>query len=104
MFSQIPLEHILLLSAALFTIGVLAVITKRHAVVVLMGIELIFNAANLNLVAFSRHDPQLLQGQLFSLFVILVAAAEAAVALAIVLRVYQHFKTANLNQIVSKGA
>lgn len=102
MFTQIPLEHILLLSAALFTIGILAVITKRHAVVVLMGIELIFNAANLNLVAFSRHDPTLLQGQMFSLFVILVAAAEAAVALAIVLRVYQHFKTANLNQIASK--
>lgn len=102
MIAQIPLEHILLLSAALFTIGVLAVITKRHAVVVLMGIELIFNAANLNLVAFSRYDPMLMQGQLFSLFVILVAAAEAAVALAIVLRVYQHFNTANLNQIVSK--
>jgi NADH:ubiquinone oxidoreductase subunit K len=102
MLTQIPLEHILLLSAVLFSLGVLAVITKRHAVVVLMGIELIFNAANLNLVAFSRHDPQLMQGQLFSLFVIIVVAAEAAVALAIVLRVYQHFRTANLNLIVSK--
>lgn len=97
----IPLEHIILLSAALFSIGILAVITKRHAVVVLMGIELIFNAANLNLVAFSRYDPSLLQGQLFSLFVIVVAAAEAAVALAIVLRVYQYFKTANLNEVVT---
>lgn len=97
----IPLEHILLLSAALFSIGILAVITKRHTVVVLMGIELIFNAANLNLVAFSRYDPTLLQGQLFSLFVIVVAAAEAAVALAIVLRVYQYFKTANLNEVVT---
>ncbi|MBC5992614.1 NADH-quinone oxidoreductase subunit NuoK [Pontibacter sp. SD6] len=96
-----PLEHILLLGAVLFSLGILAVITKRHAVVVLMGIELIFNAANLNLVAFSRYDPSLLQGQMFSLFVILVAAAEAAVALAIVLRVYQHFKTANVNQIVT---
>lgn len=96
---EIPLEHILLLSAALFSLGVLAVITKRHAVVVLMGIELIFNAANLNLVAFSRYDASLLQGQMFSLFVMVVAAAEAAVALAIVLRVYQYFKTANLNQI-----
>ncbi|MCC9166895.1 NADH-quinone oxidoreductase subunit NuoK [Pontibacter sp. XAAS-A31] len=95
-----PLEHILILSAVLFSLGILAVITKRHAVVVLMGIELIFNAANLNLVAFSRHDSSLLQGQLFSLFVIIVVAAEAAVALAIVLRVYQHFKTAYLNQIV----
>ncbi|AKD03630.1 NADH-quinone oxidoreductase subunit NuoK [Pontibacter korlensis] len=99
---NIPLEHILLLSAVLFSIGILAVISKRHAVVVLMGIELIFNAANLNLVAFSRHDPQLLQGQMFSLFVILVAAAEAAVALAIVLRVYQYFKTANLSEVVTK--
>ena len=99
---QIPLEHILLLSAVLFSIGVLAVISKRHAVVVLMGIELIFNAANLNLVAFSRHDPTLLQGQMFSLFVILVAAAEAAVALAIVLRVYQYFKTANLNEVATQ--
>ncbi|MBF9255364.1 NADH-quinone oxidoreductase subunit NuoK [Pontibacter sp. 172403-2] len=99
---QIPLEHILILSAVLFSLGILAVITKRHAVVVLMGIELIFNAANLNLVAFSRHDPSLLQGQLFSLFVMVVAAAEAAVALAIVLRVYQYFRTANLNEIVSK--
>ena len=102
MLDQIPLEHILLLSAVLFSLGILAVITKRHAVIVLMGIELIFNAANLNLVAFSRHDPQFMQGQLFSLFVIIVAAAEAAIALAIVLRVYQHFKTANLNQIVSQ--
>ena len=96
---EIPLEHILLLSAVLFSLGILAVITKRHAVVVLMGIELIFNAANLNLVAFSRYDATLLQGQLFSLFVMVVAAAEAAVALATVLRVYQYFKTANLNQI-----
>ncbi len=100
---QIPLEHILLLGAVLFSLGIMAVITKRHAVLVLMGIELIFNAANLNLVAFSRYDPALLQGQLFSLFVIVVAAAEAAVALAIVLRVYQHFKTANLNEVVTKG-
>lgn len=99
MMGEIPIAHILLLSAVLFSLGILAVITKRHAVVVLMGIELIFNAANLNLVAFSRYDATLMQGQLFSLFVIVVAAAEAAVALAIVLRVYQHFKTANLNQI-----
>lgn len=99
---QIPLEHILFLSAVLFCLGILAVITKRHAIVVLMGIELIFNAANLNLVAFSRYDPVMLQGQLFAMFVMVVAAAEAAVALAIVLRVYQHFQTANLNQIASK--
>ncbi|MCJ8164891.1 NADH-quinone oxidoreductase subunit NuoK [Pontibacter sp. E15-1] len=99
---QVPLEHILLLSAALFSLGILAVITKRHAVLVLMGIELVFNAANLNLVAFSRYDASLMQGQMFALFVIVVAAAEAAVALAIVLRVYQYFRTANINEVVSK--
>lgn len=101
MLEQVPLDHILLLGAVLFSIGILAIITKRHAVVVLMGIELIFNAANLNLIAFSRYDSSLLQGQLFALFVMVVAAAEAAVALAIVLRVYQHFKTANLNKIIT---
>lgn len=99
--TEIPLEHILLLGALLFSLGVLAVITKRNAIVVLMGVELIFNAANLNLVAFSRHDPQLLQGQLFALFVMVVVVAEAAVALAIVLKAYQLFRTTNLQQIDS---
>jgi NADH:ubiquinone oxidoreductase subunit K len=97
--SAIPLEHILLLSALLFSLGVLAVITKRHAIVVLMGVELIFNAANLNLIAFSRFDPERLQGQMFALFVIVVVAAEAAIALAIVLKAFQLFRTANLDQI-----
>lgn len=97
--ATIPLEHLLFLSAALFCIGILAIITKRHAVAVLMGIELIFNAANLNLLAFSQHDPVLLQGQVFALFVIIVAAAEAAIALAIVLKVYQYFNTVQVNEV-----
>ena len=96
---EIPLAHILLLGAVLFCLGILAVITKRHAIVVLMGIELIFNAANLNLVAFNRHQPDLMAGQVFSLFVMVIAAAEAAVALAIVLKVYQFFQTVNLDKI-----
>lgn len=95
----IPLEHLLLLSAALFCIGILAIITKRHVVAILMGIELIFNAANLNLIAFSQHDPSLLQGQVFALFVIIIAAAEAAIALAIILKVYQYFNTVNVNEV-----
>ncbi len=100
----IPLEHLLLLSAALFCIGILAIITKRHAVAVLMGIELIFNAANLNLLAFSQHDPALLQGQVFALFVMVIAAAEAAIALAIILKVYQYFNTVNVNEVnTSRG-
>ncbi|MFN8354298.1 MAG: NADH-quinone oxidoreductase subunit NuoK [Spirosomataceae bacterium] len=94
----IPLSNYLLVSALLFSIGLATVITKRNVIVVLMGIELMLNAANLNLVAFSRNDTGL-HGQLFALFVIVVAVAEAVVALAIVLKVYQHFKTIHLDEI-----
>ena len=90
---------LLLLAAALFSIGLAVVLTKRHAVVVLMGIELMLNAVNLNLVAFSQYDPDRLQGQLFSLFVIVVAAAEAAVALSLIIQVYRHFKTVRLDEL-----
>ncbi len=96
---MIPLEHFLFIGAALFCIGIVTIITKRNAIIVLMGVELILNAANINLVAFSQYDPGGLQGQLFSLFVIVVAAAEAAVALAIVLKVYQYFQTLHLDKI-----
>ena len=96
---DIPLTHLLLLGALLFCLGILAVITKRHAIVVLMGVELIFNAANLNLVAFNRHHPQIMAGQGFCLFVMVIAAAETAVALAIILKVYQYFRTVNLDQV-----
>jgi NADH-quinone oxidoreductase subunit K len=65
----------------------------------LMGIELMLNAANINLVAFSKFDAIMIQGQMFALFVIVIAAAEASVGLAIVLRVYELFKTANLDEI-----
>lgn len=90
---------LLLVAAALFSIGLAVVLTKRHAVVVLMGIELMLNAVNLNLVAFSQYDPDRLQGQLFSLFVIVVAAAEAAVALSMVIQVYRHFRTVRLDEL-----
>jgi len=95
---MIPLEHFLFLGAALFSLGVIIVITKKNAIMVLMGIELILNAANINLIAFSKYDHSI-QGQFFVLFVIVIAAAEASVALAIVLRVFDHFKTAELNNI-----
>ncbi|MEZ0485820.1 NADH-quinone oxidoreductase subunit NuoK [Fibrella aquatica] len=90
---------LLLVAAALFSIGLAVVLTKRHAVVVLMGVELMLNAVNLNLVAFSQYDPDRLQGQLFSLFVIVVAAAEAAVALSMVIQVYRHFRTVRLDEL-----
>ena len=96
---MVPVEHFLYVGAALFCIGMIIIITKRNAIVVLMGVELILNAANINLVAFSRYDATLLQGQLFALFVIVVAAAEAAVALAIILRIYHYYQTVHLDQL-----
>lgn len=96
---MIPLEYYLYIAAFLFCIGVVLVLTRRNAIVVLMGIELIFNAANINLVAFSQYDPSRLQGQVFSLFIIVIAAAEATIALAIVLKVYQRFRTIRLDDL-----
>jgi NADH:ubiquinone oxidoreductase subunit K len=98
-YKMIPLEHYLYLGAFLFCLGLVLIITKRNVIVVLIGIELIFNAANVNLVAFSQYNSQMLDGQIFALFVIVVAAAEAAVALGILIQVYQHFKTANLDEM-----
>ncbi|OIN60143.1 NADH-quinone oxidoreductase subunit NuoK [Arsenicibacter rosenii] len=89
----------LVVAAALFSIGLAIVLVKRHAIVVLMGVELMLNAVNLNLVAFSQYDPVRLQGQMMTLFVMVVAAAEAAIALAIVLQVYRHFRTVQLDEI-----
>jgi NADH:ubiquinone oxidoreductase subunit K len=94
----IGIHHYLLVSAALFSLGILGVLTRRNAVNVLMGIELILNSANLNLVAFSRYGVGNLEGQLFAVFVILVAAAEVAVALAIVLTLYRLRRSPNLDE------
>ena len=96
---MIPIEHYIVISALLFCFGIVIIITKKNAIMVLMGIELILNAGNINLVAFSQYDPLRIQGQFFTLFVIVVAAAEASVGLAIVLRVYDYFKTAEMNKI-----
>jgi NADH-quinone oxidoreductase subunit K len=93
----IGLNHYLVVSAALFSLGVLGVLTRRNAVNVLMGIELILNSANLNLVAFSRYGTGGMAGQLFAVFVIVIAAAEVAVALAIVLTLYRLKRTSHLD-------
>jgi NADH:ubiquinone oxidoreductase subunit K len=95
---MIGLYHFLIVSAALFSLGIMAVFTRKNAVNVLMGVELILNSANLNLVAFSRFSAGNLDGQIFAIFVIVVAAAEAAVALAIVLSMYRIIKTVNLDR------
>jgi NADH-quinone oxidoreductase subunit K len=93
------LHHYLIISALLFTFGLCAVLTRRNGIAVLMGIELILNAANLNFVAFSRYVTNTLGGHVFVIFVILLAAIEAAVALAIVFAIYRHFKSVEVPQV-----
>ena len=95
------LEHCLTPSAVLFCIGLLGAFTRRNAIVVLFSIEIMLNAANLNFIAFWRfsENPDALHGPLFTLFTIAVAAAEVAVGLALVIAVYRHFKTVDLEQL-----
>lgn len=94
-----PIEHYLYLSAFLFAVGLAVVIVKRNAIMVLLGIELMLNAANINLVAFNQSQPERYSGQMFALFVIVVAVSEAAVGLAIVLRVYKYYQTSVPDEI-----
>ncbi len=96
-----PLNEYLLLSALLFAVGLAGVLTRRHAIVVLMGIELMLNAANLNFIAFWRFgaEPEHLTGLMFVLFSIGVAAAEAAVGLALVIAVYRHYRTPQVDDL-----
>jgi NADH-quinone oxidoreductase subunit K len=96
---QVGLTHFLIVSAILFSLGLYGVITRRNAILVLMGVELILNSANINFIAFSKFGGMKLDGQAAAVFVIILAAAEAAVALAIVLNIYQRFKTVNVDEI-----
>ncbi len=101
---SITLTHYLVLSAVIFSIGLLGALAKRNVVAILMSIELMFNAVNIALIAFSRYLPvpasnaaqQGLNGQVFALFIIAVAAAEAAVALAIILAIYRQRRTVSV--------
>ena len=98
------LPHYLFLAAILFVCGLLTILTKRNAIGILMGVELILNAANVNLVAFNRFAwggttaSPALDGQVFAIFVIVLAAAEAAVALAIFLNFYNNFATIDVER------
>jgi NADH-quinone oxidoreductase subunit K len=98
---MITLQHYLLISAALFSLGILAIMTRKNAINVLMGIELMLNAANINFIAFSKYSGANLDGQLVSIFVIILAACEAAVALAIVLNMFHQFNTVNVDEVHS---
>jgi NADH:ubiquinone oxidoreductase subunit K len=97
---MLQLEHVLLLSGALFALGLYGVLARRNAVFILMSIELMLNAVNLNLVAFAHfRSPEELLGQVFAIFVITVAAAEAGLALAIILRLFRNRASINLDEI-----
>lgn len=95
------LQHYLILSALLFSIGLAGALTRRNAIIVLMGIELMLNAANLNFIAFWRFSPNAepVAGIMFVLFAIAIAAAEASVGLALVILIYRHCKTTHLDQV-----
>jgi NADH-quinone oxidoreductase subunit K len=103
---MIGLIHYLILGALLFVCGLLAILLKRNAIGILLGVELMLNASNINLVAFNHFshagtmDAPRLDGQLFAAFIIVIAAAEAAVALAIFLNFYRHYKTIDVEQAV----
>ena len=96
---MIPIDHVIALSAALFMIGVIGVATRRNLIVVLMSIELMLNAVNLAFVGFNRLHPQNLDGQIFVLMVIAVAASEVAVGLGIVISMFRNRDSVNLEDV-----
>jgi len=98
-----PLNYYLIISALLFAVGLAGALTRRNAILVLIGIELMLNAANLNFIAFWRYSakPEMLTGVMFVIFSIGIAAAEAAVGLALIIAIYRHYKTTNLDKMDS---
>lgn len=90
---MVGLNHYLFVSLAVFVLGLYCVLTRRNAIGILMGVELILNAANINYIAFARYSSGSYDGQIFAIFVIMLAAAEAAIGLAIVLGIYRAFGT-----------
>ncbi len=89
---MIPLSYLLILSGVLFTIGIIGVLYRRNVIIIFMSIELMLNSANLSFVAFSEYLGNL-SGQVFVFFVMVVAAAEVAIGLAIIVNMYRHFKS-----------
>ncbi len=96
-----PLQICLIISALLFAIGLAGAVTRRNAILALVGVELMLNAANLNFIAVWRYGahPEALTGVLFVIFSIAIAAAEAAVGLALIIAIYRHYKTSNLDEV-----
>ena len=98
MLPTVGLTHYLVVSAILFSLGIFGVVTRRNAILVLMGIELILNSANINFIAFSRYWNNMV-GQIFSVFNITIAAAEVAVGLAIVIALFRNRDTVNVDEM-----
>jgi NADH-quinone oxidoreductase subunit K len=93
----IPLNYFLVLSTLMFFIGIYGFLTRRNLITILMSVELILNSVNINFVAFNKYlYPERLQGHFFTLFIIAVAAAEAAVAISIIINIYRNFKSINV--------
>jgi NAD(P)H-quinone oxidoreductase subunit 4L len=97
---MVGLEHYLILAAVLFSIGLYGALAKRNAIIILMSIELMLNAVNIAMVAFSRYIvPLMLTGQIFAIFIMVVAAAEVAVGLAIIIAIYRHRQTIDATKV-----
>jgi NADH-quinone oxidoreductase subunit K len=96
---HIDLIHYLIIGALLFSLGMFTIITRKNAVMVLMGLELVLNSANINFIAFARYGGMNIEGHIAAIFVIILAAAEAAIALAIILNIYQNFKHVNVDEV-----
>jgi len=95
---DIGLTHYLLLAAAMFSLGILAMVARRNAIGILIGVELVLNSANVNLVAFGRFTDAGLQGPVFAVFIVMLAAAEAAIALALLLNLFERTGSVSLDQ------
>lgn len=100
MIQGVPLEYFLILSTVMFFIGIFGFITRRNMITMLMSIELILNSVNINFVAFNKYlYPDKLQGNFYSLFIIAIAAAEAAVVIAIIINVYRHYRSIGVEEV-----
>jgi len=99
--SLTPLQLCLLFSSALFCVGLIGALSRSNTILVLLGVELMLNAANVNFIAFWRYGPapSPATGVVFVIFSIAIAAAEAAVGLALIITIYRHFKTANVDKV-----
>jgi len=95
----ITLYHFLTLSLIIFALGMFCVLTRRNAIGILMGVELILNSTNINYLAFAYYGGHRYDGQIFAIFVIMLAAAEAVIGLAVVLAIYQNFKTIDVSAV-----